>query len=174
MEDLKYPIGKYIPKEYTDAQLQEWINEIKLLPSVLEEAILNLDEAQMNTSYRPDGWTIRQVVHHLADSHANAYFRFKLALTEDNPVIKPYDEAAWAELADYKNLPENISTTMLQAVHIRWVEILKNMTREDWNRTFFHPEHQRTMTLWFILGMYVWHGKHHVAHITNLRARNNW
>jgi uncharacterized damage-inducible protein DinB len=174
MEELKYPIGKYIPLEYSDAQLREWINEIKQLPSILEEAVLNLDESQLETPYRPEGWTLKQLVHHVADSHMNAYMRFKLGLTEENPTIKPYDEAAWAELSDTKNLPINISLTILHAVHIRWTEVLKNISQEEWNRTVFHPEHQRTMTLWNLLGMYAWHGKHHVAHVTQLRKRNNW
>jgi uncharacterized damage-inducible protein DinB len=174
MEDLKYPIGKYIPQEYSDAQLREWINEIKQLPSILEEAVLNLDESQLETPYRPDGWTVKQLVHHVADSHMNAYMRFKLGLTEDNPTIKPYDESAWAELPDTENLPVNISLTLLHTLHIRWIEVLKNIPREEWNRTVFHPEHQRTMTLWHLLGMYAWHGRHHVAHVTQLRKRNNW
>ena len=140
----------------------------------MEEAVLNLDEVQLNTPYRPDGWTVKQLVHHVADSHMNAYIRFKLGLTENNPTIKPYDEAAWAELSDTKNIPINISLTLLHALHIRWTEVLKNIKREEWDRTLFHPEHQKTMTLWFVLGMYAWHGKHHVAHVTQLRKRNNW
>lgn len=173
-EDLKYPIGKYIVQPFSEKLLREWLTDIKNLPQHLENAILNLDEAQLNTPYRDGGWTVKQVVHHVADSHMNAYIRFKLGLTEDNPVIKPYDEAAWAGMADTKNLPINISLTLLHALHIRWYEVLKNMSREDLDKTVFHPEHKKEFTLWGLLGMYAWHSKHHVAHITSLRERMKW
>ena len=174
MEDIRYPIGKYIVQPFSDKQWQEWLNDIKFLPQHLENAILNLDEAQLATPYREGGWTVKQLVHHVADSHMNAYIRFKLALTENNPVIKPYDEAAWAEMSDTKNLPINISLTILHAVHSRWNEVLKNMSREELDRTLFHPEHKKEMTLWYLLGMYAWHSKHHVAHVTALRERMRW
>ena len=174
MEDLKYPIGKYIVQPFSDKQWQEWLNDIKFLPQHLENAILNLDEAQLETPYREGGWRVKQLVHHVADSHMNAYIRFKLGLTEDNPVIKPDDEAAWAEMSDTKNLPINISLTILHAVHSRWYEVLKNMSREELDRTLFHPEHKKEMTLWYLLGMYAWHSKHHVAHVTALRERMRW
>ena len=128
----------------------------------------------MNTPYRDGGWTVKQVIHHVADSHLNAYVRCKLALTEDNPTIKPYEEAAWAELSDTKNLPVNVSLTLLHALHARWVEVMKNMSDAEWQRTFFHPEQNRKITLWGMLTTYAWHGKHHVAHITSLRDRMNW
>ncbi len=140
----------------------------------MENAILNLDEQQLNIPYRDGGWTVKQVVHHVADSHMNAYVRFKLALTEDNPTIKPYEEALWAELSDTKNLPVNISLTLLHALHARWVELMKNMTEEEWNRTIFHPEQKRKIKLWDMAGTYAWHGKHHAAHITSLRDKNGW
>jgi len=174
MEDLRYPVGKYIVQPFSEKQLGEWLTDIKFLPQHLENAILNLDEAQLNTAYREAGWTVKQVVHHVADSHMNAYIRFKLGLTEDNPTIKPYDEAAWAEMSDTKNLPINISLTILHALHTRWYEVLKNMSREDLDKTVFHPEHKKTFTLWNLLGMYAWHSRHHVAHITSLRERSNW
>ena len=174
MEDLRYPIGKYIIQPFSAQQLKEWLNDIKFLPQRLEHAILNLDEAQLATPYRDGGWTVKQLVHHVADSHMNAFIRFKLALTEDNPTIKPYDEAAWAEMNDTKNLPINISLTLLHALHSRWYEILKHMSAEDLNRTVFHPEHKKEMSLWFLLGMYAWHSKHHVAHVTALRERMGW
>ena len=174
MEDIRYPIGKYIVQPFSDKQWQDWLNDIKFLPQHLENAILNLDEAQLATPYREGGWTVKQLVHHVADSHMNAYIRFKLALTENNPVIKPYDEAAWAEMSDTKNLPINISLTILHAVHSRWNEVLKNMSREELDRTLFHPEHKKEMTLWYLLGMYAWHSKHHVAHVTALRERMRW
>jgi hypothetical protein len=122
MDNLRYPIGKYAPQPFSDKQLEEWIIDIKYLPDHLENSVLNLDEHQLETPYRPDGWTVKQLVHHVADSHMNAYIRFKLGLTEDTPVIKPYDEAAWANLSDTKNLPVNISLTLLFALHARWVE----------------------------------------------------
>lgn len=174
IEQLKYPIGKYVPQPFSEVQLREWINDIKFLPENIEHAILNLDEAQLDTPYRPEGWTVKQLIHHVADSHMNAYIRFKLGLTEDNPTIKPYREELWAEMDDTKNLPVNISLTILHAVHKRWVEVLQNITAEQWDRTVVHPEHNKTMTLWFLLGMYAWHSRHHTAHITTLRERNNW
>ncbi len=165
MDQLQYPIGKYIEQPFSHKQLGEWLLDIKTLPMHLEHAILNLDEAALQSPYRPGGWTRSQVVHHVADSHMNAYIRFKLALTEDNPTIRPYDENAWAQLADTRNLPLNISLTLLFSLHLRLHEILKNLKDEDWSRTVYHPEHQKTMTLWYLLGMYAWHGRHHVAHV---------
>ncbi|MEP7141368.1 MAG: YfiT family bacillithiol transferase [Ferruginibacter sp.] len=174
MEDLRYPIGKYIPQPFSGKQLQEWLIDITFLPQHLENAILNLDESQINTPYRPEGWTIKQLVHHVADSHMNAYIRFKLGLTEDNPAIKPYDEGAWAKLIDTQNLPINISLTLLHALHTRWVEVLKAISTKDWNRTVYHPEQKKEITLWHLLGTYAWHSRHHVAHITALRERMKW
>jgi len=173
-EDLRYPIGKYVIQPFSEKLLGEWLIDIKNLPQHLENAILNLDEAQLNTPYRDGGWTVKQVVHHVADSHMNAYIRFKLRLTEDSLVIKPYDEAAWAEMADTKNLPVNISLTLLHALHSRWIEVLKNMSREDLDKTAYHPESKIEYTLWGLLGLYAWHSKHHVAHITSLRERMKW
>ncbi len=174
MEDLRYPIGKYIEQPFSENQLKEWLIDIKFLPQHLENAILNLDEGQLNTPYRPEGWTVKQLVHHVADSHMNAYIRFKLGLTEENPTIKPYDEAAWANLSDTKNLPINISLTILHAVHARWMEILKAITSEEWTRTVYHPEHKKNISLWDLLGMYAWHSRHHTAHVTALRERLKW
>ena len=174
MEELKYPIGKYIEQPFSEPQLREWLFDIETLPLHVEHALLNLDEAQLQTPYRPGGWTVHQLVHHIADSHMNAYIRFKLGLTEDNPIIKPYDENEWAKMADTRNLPVNVSTTILFAVHRRLLEVLKNIKPEEWQRTVFHPEHQKTMTLWYLLGMYAWHGKHHTTHITHLRQRMKW
>jgi len=174
MEDLRYPIGKYIPQPFSEEQLQEWLIDITYLPQHLENAILNLNERQVNTPYRPDGWTIKQLVHHVADSHMNAYIRFKLGLTEDNPIIKPYDEGAWAGLADTQDLPINISLTLLHALHARWVAVLKAISTNDWSRTVYHPEQKMEQTLWFLLGSYAWHSKHHTAHVTALRERMKW
>ncbi len=177
--DLRYPIGKmdeqpFSKKEYDEELKKSLLNDIKITPALLENAITNLDEKQLNTPYRTDGWNIKQVVHHVADSHMNAYMRFKLGLTENEPTIKTYDEGAWSELNDTTNLPVNISLTLLHALHIRWVELMKNMSEEDWQRTIFHPEHQKKISLWYLLKMYAWHGKHHVAHITSLRERMGW
>ncbi len=150
------------------------MNDIKFLPQLLENAILNLDEHQLQTPYREGGWTVWQLVHHIADSHINAYCRFKLTLTEANPTIRPYEEKLWAELDDVKKLPVNISVTLLYALHTRWYEAIRNLPDERWQLTLVHPAHNKTMTLWYLLGNYAWHGKHHVAHITSLRERNKW
>src|SRR6187402_2573892 len=157
--NLSYPIGQYLQHPFSIDKKVEWMADIKFLPLQLENAVLNLDESQLHTPYREGGWTVQQVVHHVADSHMNAYIRFKLALTEDNPVIKPYDEAAWAELSDTRNLPVNISLTLLHALHARWMELLTHIEDTQWARTVFHPEHKRAMTLWYLLGSYAWHGK---------------
>ena len=173
--DLRYPIGEYETKPFSISQKVEWLADLKFLPLQLENAILNLDEAQLHTPYREGGWTVHQLVHHVADSHMNAYIRFKAGLTENNPTIKPYDEKAWAELNDVQKLPINISITLLYALHTRWHEALKYVRDEEWNnKTVFHPEHKKTMRLWYLLGMYAWHGKHHVKHITSLRERKGW
>jgi uncharacterized damage-inducible protein DinB len=175
MEDLRYPIGKFEPQPFSDKQLQQWLLDIKVLPQQLEHAVLNLDEAQLNTPYRDGGWMVKQVVHHVADSHINAYTRFKLGLTEVHPTIRPYDEVAWAELKDSHDLPINISLTLLHALHSRWHYVLSAVSEEELlNKTVYHPANDATYTLWHLLGMYVWHGRHHVAHITRLRERMGW
>lgn len=173
--DPRYPVGEYEPKPFSIEQKVEWLTEIKFLPLHLENAILNLDEEQLKTPYREGGWTVHQLVHHIADSHINAYCRFKLALTEENPTIKTYDEKQWAQLYDVEKLPVNISLTLLFALHTRWYEALKYVTDDEWNnRTVFHPEYKKALRLWYLLGMYAWHGRHHVAHITALRQKMNW
>lgn len=175
INDLRYPIGEYEPKPFSIEQKIEWLADIKFLPHQLEAAILNLNEEQLHTPYREGGWTVNQVVHHVADSHINAYCRFKLGLTEENPTIRPYEEKQWAELYDVQKLPVNISITLLHALHIRWHEMLKYVSDDEWNnRTVFHPEHKKTMRLWYLLGNYAWHGRHHVAHVTELRERRGW
>ena len=172
--DQRYPIGKYEPRPFSESQKHSWLNDIKFLPLALENSILNLDEHQLETPYREGGWTVKQLVHHVADSHMNAYTRFKLGLTEENPTIRTYNEKLWAELDDVRELPVNISVTLLHALHIRWFETLAHLSEQHWNRTILHPEHQKTFTLWHLLGMYAWHGRHHVAHINNLRERMKW
>lgn len=172
--DLRYPIGKYEPVEYSLKQKEEWLADIKFLPNALESAIQNLDEQQLHTPYRDGGWTVHQLVHHVADSHMNAYIRFKLGITENNPTIKPYEEKLWAETRDVKELPVNISITLLYALHKRWHEFLTGFSEDDWQKTVYHPEHQKQFTLWLLLGMYAWHGKHHTAHVNALKERMGW
>ncbi len=173
--DPRYPIGEYVPKPFSIEQKIEWLADIKFLPLQIENAILNLDESQLQTPYREGGWTVHQLVHHVADSHMNAYIRFKVGLTEDNPTIKPYDENEWTKLHDVEKLPVNISVTLLHALHTRWYEALKYIKDDEWNnKTVFHPGNKKTMRLWYLLGMYAWHGKHHTAHITSLRERMKW
>ena len=174
MDNQQYPIGKYVEQPFSEKQLQEWLNDIRFLPENLEHAVLNLDEAQLETPYRDGGWTVKQLVHHVADSHMNAYIRFKLGLSEENPTIKPYNQDAWAQMPDTKNLPINLSFTILHAMHRRWYEILINISTEQWNRTGVHPEYNKQMTLWYLLGMYAWHSRHHTAHINSLRERMGW
>ena len=178
--DLRYPIGRLADQPYSNqTEYDEKVKEtllldVQMLPQALEYAITNLDAAQLNTTYRNGGWTVQQVVHHVADSHMNAYIRFKLGLTEANPAIKPYDEAAWAELSDSRDVPVNISLTLLHALHARWYTLLKNMQERDWKKKVYHPEHKKDISLWALLQTYAWHGKHHVAHINSLRDRMGW
>ena len=174
MDDLSYPIGKYIEQPFSQRQLKEWLLDIEVLPKALEYSITNLDAAQLEEPYRPDGWNSREVVHHVADSHINAFMRFKLALTEDNPTIKPYNQQAFTELSDVKNIPINVSLTLLHALHARMLEVLKNIKDDEWTRTVVHPEYGKQMSVWYLLGQYAWHGKHHTAHINKLRERMGW
>ena len=171
--ELQYPIGTFqFDGEITSSVTNAWINDIENLPVVLREAVKDLDDEQLDTPYRPGGWTVRQVVHHLADSHMNAYTRFKLALTEENPVIKPYEEAKWAELSDYQ-LPIEPSLLLLETLHTRWTNVLHKLTSVDLEKTFIHPE-SGEVSVGKNIGIYAWHGKHHVAHITSLRGRMGW
>ena len=178
-ETLRYPIGREDEQEEYRTEFNEvlkssLITDLRMLPSSLEYAIQDLDATQLETLYRPGGWTVQQLVHHIADSHINAYTRFKLGLTEDNPVIKPYDQDAWVNLSDTKKLPVNISVTLLHALHLRWCQCLDDMDETQWQRTVYHPERKVTITLWDLLKSYAWHGKHHVAHINGLRERMGW
>lgn len=176
MSDLSYPIGRFSLTEVTVAPEERpgLITAIAELPAQFRSAVQGLSEAQFDTPYRPGGWTVRQVVHHVPDSHLNAYVRFKLALTEENPTIKPYEEARWAELPDTAGTQIGVSLVLLEALHRRWVVLLKSMTDDQWGRTYFHPDHQTSLRLDAILAMYAWHGKHHTAHITRLRERMGW
>jgi hypothetical protein len=177
--DLQYPIGKFVWNRggegllATDAERSAWLREIEETPRHLRVAVGGLTDEQLDTPYRPGGWTVRQVVHHLADSHMNAYTRFRLALTEDVPPIKPYDEKSWAQLSDARTAPAELSLSLLEAMHGRWVLLLRSLPPADYTRAIKHPELGR-VTLEKYLGMYAWHGRHHVAHVSGLRARNGW
>ncbi|GAC1649964.1 MAG: putative metal-dependent hydrolase [Gemmatimonadaceae bacterium] len=173
--DLRFPIGKpaFSAGPLSDAQRGTLIDEIAAAPAALQKAAKGLTESQLNTPYRPDGWSVRQLIHHVADSHMNAYVRCKLALTEDAPTIKPYDQAAWATLADSRDVSAAASLSLLDALHTRWVALLRSLTPAHFARTFMHPESGAT-TLDRMLGLYAWHGKHHIAHVTSLRERSGW
>jgi hypothetical protein len=173
-EDLRFPKGKFLPQPFSQKQKEEWLLDIKFLPTELELAVQNLDEYQLQTPYRAGGWTVNELVHHIADSHMNAYMRFKLGLTENNPTIKPYEQDEWAKLNDTKTLPINVSLTLLHALHQRWYATMKDLRDDEWERTVFHPEQKKKISLWELLGMYAWHSQHHVAHIKNLRERMGW
>lgn len=174
MQDHRYPIGKFEPQPFSQKLKEQWLADIRFLPNAIEHAIQNLDEQQLQTPYREGGWTVHQLLHHVADSHTNAYIRFKLGYTEPGATIRPYDENLWAQTADVSTLPVNISITLLYALHQRWTVFLESFTDADWNKTVFHPEHKKEFTLWHFLGMYAWHSRHHTAHITALRERMGW
>lgn len=169
MTDLIYPIGTYVEQPFSEPLLQERLLDIRFLPNLLENTLLNLDAAGYEIPIREGAWNVKQLVHHLADSHMNAYIRVKLALTEENPVVKPYDQDLWAALPDSIQLPANYSATLLHALHSRWHHLMSTISMDQWSRTYYHPEYQKTMTLWYLLGLYAWHGKHHVAQIDTFR-----
>lgn len=172
--DLRYPIGKFNKNiSVTDSLKQEFISEIEILPGFLFNEVVNLTKVQLDTPYRDGGWTIRQVIHHLPDSHLQAYVRFKLALTEENPAIKTYKENLWAELKDTVETPIEISLQLLDSLHKRWTVLLKSLSPEQFDKTFYHPEWE-TISLRKTLALYAWHGKHHLAHITKLKERMGW
>jgi len=174
MDDLRFPVGRFQrPASLTPDQRRAAIDTIAAAPMHLRAAVRGLDDTKLDTPYRPEGWTVRQVVHHVPDSHMNAFIRFKLALTEDTPTIKPYDEAAWANLADARTTPIETSLTLLDCIHDRWIRVLRAMSAADFERRLNHPENG-IMTLDHVLALYEWHGRHHVAHVTNLRDRSGW
>ena len=175
LEQLQYPIGKYNqPTVLTEAIINEWIAEISSFPEQLAHAVKTLTDKQLDTAYRPEGWTIRQVVHHCADSHMNSFTRIKLALTDDQPTIKPYYEEQWAELVDSKSMAIAPSLQMLKGIHERWGVLLRNLTDEQYGRIFIHPEHGKTFRVDETIGVYAWHCRHHLAHITEAKKRFDW
>jgi hypothetical protein len=174
LHTLKYPIGEYVKTiGPTKEELGAFISDIHLFPQRLREAVESLTQAQLDTRYRADGWTIRQVIHHCADSHMNSFIRFKLALTEDNPTIKPYWEDRWAELVDSKMAIE-FSLHILDGLHTRWTALLDSLTVAELKKTFSHPEHTTPFKIDEYIGMYAWHCNHHLAHITELIKRRSW
>jgi hypothetical protein len=174
MTDMHYPLGKFTYNgPPTEDQKQRFLDDIAQTPAKLRAAVKGLSDQQLDTPYRPEGWTVRQVAHHVPDSHLNAYVRFKLALTEEEPTITPYAEDRWAQLADTRATPVEVSLALLDSLHDRWVRLLRSLKPEDWKRTFRHPE-LGLVSLEKNLALYAWHGRHHVAHITALRERNGW
>lgn len=173
MEDLRYPIGEFVaPEAYTPHLRASAVEAIAAMPAQMRTAVRGLSNPQLDTPYRPGGWTVRQLVHHVGDSHLNAFVRLKLALTEDNPTVKPYDEKAFAELADHR-LPVDVSLSLLDALHARWVAVLRSLTPKEFERPLYHPE-IGAITIDYQVQSYGWHSRHHVAHITRLREREGW
>lgn len=174
MDDLRYPAGKFgFPDTVSPAELAGFIDQIAEAPARLRASVAGLDDKQLDTPYRPGGWTVRQVVHHVPDSHMNSYVRFRLALTENDPVIKPYEEARWAELEDARAMPIEPSLALLESLHARWVPLLRSLSEAEWKRSFRHPE-LGPVRLEQNAALYAWHGRHHVQHITALRERMGW
>nr|MBC7611460.1 putative metal-dependent hydrolase [Pseudopedobacter sp.] len=170
LEKLKYPIGRFaLADDYTLVEIEDFIDTIRQFPKLLRQKVENLNSEALATPYRPDGWTIKQVIHHCADSHMNALLRFKWTLTEENPTIKPYNEAAFAKLGDYE-LPIDFSLNMIDGIHQHWIFLLHGMSPQDYNRTYFHPEHQKSFDLKLTLATYSWHCKHHFTHIQQALA----
>jgi hypothetical protein len=172
--DLRYPVGEFsFPESVSAQELAVFIDHIAATPARMREAIAGLSDSQLDTPYRPGGWTVRQLAHHVPDSHINSYMRFRLALTEDDPVIKPYEEARWAELSDARTMPVEPSLALLENLHARWVPLLRSLSDAEWKRSFRHPA-LGPVRLEQNAALYSWHGRHHVAHITRLRDRMGW
>ena len=169
LDRLRFPVGRFAPpSDVTPADRERWIADLEALPAQLRAIVERMGNAQLDTPYRPGGWTVRQVVHHVPDSHMNAYVRVKLALTEDAPTIKPYDEARWAELPDTRDTPVAVSLALLDALHVRWVTLLRALEPADWSRTFVHPEHGRAMSIDTATALYAWHSRHHLGHVRSV------
>jgi uncharacterized damage-inducible protein DinB len=171
--DLRFPIGPFVPPAHPEAERGATIRRLARVPSSIRLAVADLSEGQLATPYRPGGWSVRQVVHHVADSHLNFYVRLKLALTESNPTIRPYEEQLWAELADVAATPLGVSLAILDGVHERADRLLRTLTDADFHRTYVHPASGQH-DVDYLLALYAWHGEHHVAHVTHLRAREGW
>jgi hypothetical protein len=175
LEKLKYPIGKFeIPAEYTSEYLSDKIDEIKSFPEILKKETIHLPNEQLDTPYRPGGWSVRQVIHHCAESHMNCYIRIKWALTENNPVIKAYDEVLWSELPDNLSMPIQPTLSLLEGLHFRLAYLMRNLSEADLEKSFIHPENNSEYKIKQIIGSYAWHGNHHLAHITALKKYKNW
>ncbi|WP_419870873.1 YfiT family bacillithiol transferase [Chryseobacterium sp. CT-SW4] len=175
LEEKKFPIGPFIaPQNICDIELDGYIKVIKNFPGKLKNLVENWSDDELDTPYREEGWTVRQLINHIADSHINSFIRFKLALTEDNPIIKPYDEAKWAELQDSISISIKPALRIIKGTHQRWYVLLKSLTNKQFERTFRHPEHQEDHDLRYYLAMYVWHCNHHFAHIDNLKKEKGW
>jgi hypothetical protein len=174
LEDLQYPIGRYKPHEISDKIKEIYLQDIANTPQAVKEAISGLNDAQLDTPYRSGGWTIRQVIHHLPDSHINAYIRCKWAFTEEEPLIKAYFEERWAETEEAKTAEPELSLLLLEALHKRWIKFLRSLSNEQMEKAFQHPQTGKMVSIRQMLGLYAWHGKHHVAHITSLRERMKW
>lgn len=174
MDKLRYPIGRYSFEGMTNKHREQWIADIERLPGQLRAALADLDEEQLDTPYRSGGWTVRQVAHHLADASMNCFSRFKLALTENNPTIKPFNEERWAETADSLQASPEISFAIVEGIYTRWVLLLRSMQPADFEKMFYHPEKGSQIGLAYFLGFVAWHGRHHVAQITSLRERKDW
>jgi hypothetical protein len=175
IEKLKYPIGKLvIPNDISASLRHEHIKAIENLPKALYEITDVFNDEQLDTPYRPGGWTVRQLIHHIADSHINAFTRFKLGMTEDEPTIRPYDQESWCNMSDATNLDHHLSLNIISGIHGRWVRVLNDMTDDDYNKNVFHPEMDRRLSLGQLLCQYGWHSNHHLAHITGIRERKNW
>ena len=173
-DDLRYPVGKFQwPAHVTPEDRAEYIDTISSAPARLRQAVAGLTAEQLDTPYRPGGWTVREVIHHVPESHMNSYIRFKLALTENEPTVKPYDEAAWARLPDIADTPIEVSLTLLESLHKRWIVLLRGFSEGDWKKRFIHPE-LGPVALENNLALYAWHSNHHIGHITSLRGRKGW
>ncbi|MFC8149962.1 YfiT family bacillithiol transferase [Bacillus paralicheniformis] len=175
MDQLKYPIGAFSkPLEADEKEREKWIGDLKQAPHLLRSAVAGLNEEQLDTPYRTGGWTVRQVVHHLADSHMNGYIRSKLAMTEESPLIRTFDEQNWAGLTDGRTLDPDLSLALLNTLHLRWTAFFESLTEEDFEKAYVYPDTGEKMKLYQALALYVWHSHHHIAHITELRKRMGW
>ena len=175
LDKLRYPIGKFVaPVFYSDEYLSVKMDEIASFPERLKKEVFQLTNTQLDTPYRPDGWTIRQVIHHCADSHINCFIRLKWALTEDKPIIKQYLEASWGELHDNTTMPIEPSLSLLEGLHFRLVYLMRSLSEKELKKSFIHPEHSKEFKIEEIIGTYAWHGNHHLAHITELKKRKSW